>query len=285
MNNFTERSMQCILIGGCVEFTPYNRILKNTKTNKKLKLHVPASLCFERLLSNQGSVVPQDTLILCGWGEKNTAVSSNTYYQCILHLRKNLALVGLDNVIETVPRHGIMFNHNAEIIFNTITEEKEKPTFGNYARESDDENKPAYHLVSTKIPVQEESNDGYFASTAEEKNTGSGKKLALAIIAGVFAVALPLIFMHLHSTDDINDKYIKLASDKCTIFATDNRFSATEIKGLMDKAGLQCLNKETVFFTTSPMQSRLNFIYCTVYDKNQQNCRSVTLIGKIKGAR
>lgn len=80
-------NIQSYIIGEDVVFTPSQRMIVDRLNSKEVKLHVPASCCLEILLNNQGKIVSQDQLILCGWGEKrNAGVSPNTYYQCILHL-------------------------------------------------------------------------------------------------------------------------------------------------------------------------------------------------------
>jgi DNA-binding winged helix-turn-helix (wHTH) protein len=85
---------------------------------KEIKLHLPASCCLEKLLRHQGEIVSQEELILCGWGSKrNAGVSHNTYYQCILHLRKSLAALGFSDVIDTVPRHGLRFNNSVKVAY------------------------------------------------------------------------------------------------------------------------------------------------------------------------
>ncbi len=93
-------NIQSYIIGEDVVFTPSQRMIVDRLNSKEVKLHVPASCCLEILLNNQGKIVSQDQLILCGWGEKrNAGVSPNTYYQCILHLRKSLAAGNDSNLL------------------------------------------------------------------------------------------------------------------------------------------------------------------------------------------
>lgn len=110
------------IINGRVKFIPFRRIIEDMNTGTKIKLHVPASLCLDRLLNNQGRLVSQDELILYAWGlKRESTVSSNTFYQCILHLRRKLAQLELCDVIETVPRHGIIFNNSVSVLITQDT--------------------------------------------------------------------------------------------------------------------------------------------------------------------
>lgn len=56
------------IINGRVKFIPFRRIIEDMNTGTKIKLHVPASLCLDRLLNNQGRLVSQDELILYARG-------------------------------------------------------------------------------------------------------------------------------------------------------------------------------------------------------------------------
>jgi hypothetical protein len=65
-------------------------------------------------------------------GEKrNAGVSPNTYYQCILHLRKSLAAIGCLDVIDTVPRHGLRFNNRLKVTYLYPEKNNEQQTDNN----------------------------------------------------------------------------------------------------------------------------------------------------------
>jgi DNA-binding winged helix-turn-helix (wHTH) protein len=59
-------NIQSYIIGEDVVFTPSQRMIVDRLNSKKLSFMYP-SCCLEILLNNQGKIVSQDQLILCGW--------------------------------------------------------------------------------------------------------------------------------------------------------------------------------------------------------------------------
>ncbi|MGE0972079.1 hypothetical protein ACQFN5_21830 [Klebsiella sp. WOUb02] len=106
------------------------------------------------------------------------------------------------------------------------------------------------------------------------------RSMGIFVIA---AMALLILFAHRHGADgDAFSDYVKLSSDGCTIFSADRKHSPSEIKGILSALGLSCVSNEVIYFTASPMNTRLNLMYCPVYNKSNQNCRSLTVMKKIK---
>lgn len=286
------------VINDQVRFFPSRRIMEHMKTGTKVKLHVPASRCLDKLLQKQGSVVSQYELIQCGWGRKReTAVSSNTFYQCILHLRKNLAQMELIDVIETIPRHGIMFNDSVSVSIiqedplpftnNETNPFKENQSEKSVENPSLSESNEALlenedNSLSSSLSLPKASSEPHIVIAEKEKS----KKLILYIpitILVLMNLSLYLKFAYINFTEDnIFDSYIKLPFNGCSIYAVDNRYSVNEIKNIMNSAGLSCSTKDTNFFTVSPMKSRINIIHCATHNKKKQNCRSVTIVDQSK---
>lgn len=280
-----------------VRFFPSRRVIENVKTGTKVKLHVPASHCLDKLLQNQGSVVSQYDLIQCGWGTKReTAVSSNTFYQCILHLRKNLAQMELLDVIETIPRHGIMFNDSVSVV---VTPEESQAIKRNEISKKSEilaEKSMAVSSLSDTAESLPANKDYSLHSTVTISNTSSDllmpdankeRKTAIPYFPVTILLLLTLLvylnFAYLNfSKENLFESYIKLPSRDCSIYAVDKRYSADEIKNIMNSVGLSCSNKGTDFFTASPMRSRLNIIHCATYEKKKQDCRSVTIVDESK---
>lgn len=279
MNN--EYNVQKILINEGVEFIPSRRELVDDCHSKKIKLQVPASLCLEKLLNNKGHIISQEELMLCGWGGKRIAsVSSNAYYQSILHLRKSLAAMGLTEIIDTVPRLGLKINESVEVVFvccdsiedvNTGLEEiaAEEPAPSTCPPDNYSDSQDTRH-VALETPVL----------------AGRGKKARLLrIISGIFFAVLSFLltfyFMVTNSQHAFTG-YIKLRSDTCNLYATGNKFKTDEIESILSREKLDCFDSESVFFNSSPMKSRLNLIYCSIYNKESQNCRSITIMYSIK---
>lgn len=92
-----------------VEFFPVDRSLTNKETGKRIVLQCPASYILLYLLTHNGVIIPQSTLVTAGWGDKQSITTINTFYQTVLSLRNALTEVGLPrNLIKTIARRGIM---------------------------------------------------------------------------------------------------------------------------------------------------------------------------------
>ncbi|MCF6692174.1 winged helix-turn-helix domain-containing protein [Raoultella terrigena] len=296
--------IQSFIIGERAAFVPSRRVIVDKLNAKEIKLHLPASCCLEKLLRHQGEIVSQEELILCGWGSKrNAGVSHNTYYQCILHLRKSLAIIGFSDVIDTVPRHGLRFNNSVKVARVYADEDNKQQIDNSVKTEADGiesfvpNNIPGEMpelAVADGTPEVLNPSDGVLAEPAvyeikpvsNSQNSGSNngnKWLRHAGIALIAAMAGLMMLNHrpVAGGDAFSD-YIKISSDGCTLFSANRTYSSSEIKAILGTLGLSCMNNEVVYFTASPMNTRLNLMYCLAYDKNNQNCRSLTVMKNMK---
>lgn len=99
------------IINNLVDFYPADRCLTNRITGKSVTLQSPASFILLYLLTHDGVVIAQRTLMTAGWGDKSSVTSSNTFYQTVLTLRNALTEVGLPrDLIKTVARRGMMIS-------------------------------------------------------------------------------------------------------------------------------------------------------------------------------
>lgn len=296
--------IQSFIIGERVAFVPSRRVIVDRLNAKEIKLHLPASCCLEKLLRHQGEIVSQEELILCGWGSKrNAGVSHNTYYQCILHLRKSLAIIGFSDVIDTVPRHGLRFNNSVKVARVYADEDNKQQIDNSVKTEADGiesfvpNNIPGEMpelAVADGTPEVLNPSDGVLAEPAvyeikpvsNSQNSGSNngnKWLRHAGIALIAAMAGLMMLNHrpVAGGDAFSD-YIKISSDGCSLFSANRTYSSSEIKAILGTLGLSCTNNEVVYFTASPMNTRLNLMYCLAYDKKNQNCRSLTVMKNMK---
>lgn len=83
--------------------------IKNLENDIVVQLHATASSCFHLLLERHGTIVPKEEIYDLVWHRYGLTVIDNTYYQMVLHLRKNIEKSGVpDSVIKTVPRKGLL---------------------------------------------------------------------------------------------------------------------------------------------------------------------------------
>lgn len=104
------------LIDGKIIFNPSEQSLFHIET-LTIKIMKPTeSRCLLLLLEKQGVVVSQNEAMAYSWGEKHREISFNTFYQCILVLRKTFAqLDASGSVITTIPRKGVMVDESVSV--------------------------------------------------------------------------------------------------------------------------------------------------------------------------
>jgi len=91
-------------------------LLRNIHTGEEITLKQAAALCLQLLLSRHNTIVTQLELMAFAWGVKHREVSFNTFYQCILAVRRSLQLLGINKqVITTIPRKGLIIYDNIPV--------------------------------------------------------------------------------------------------------------------------------------------------------------------------
>ncbi|HIA3600357.1 TPA: winged helix-turn-helix domain-containing protein, partial [Klebsiella pneumoniae] len=81
-------------IEGNIHFCPNENTLRNVIDGRTVTLLSTASECFKILIENQGRVISRDEMKELVWGKRGVIVSSNTFYQNMLNLRRGLEKVG-----------------------------------------------------------------------------------------------------------------------------------------------------------------------------------------------
>lgn len=99
-----------------VFFIPSEKKIRSRTTNKTQTLHAPAVRCLQLLIESKETVT-QARLYKAGWGDDALKrVSTATYYQCFVNLRKQLREIGYSNeLLITVPKEGMKINDAIEI--------------------------------------------------------------------------------------------------------------------------------------------------------------------------
>lgn len=107
---------------GEILFFPKEHYILNIKSDYRVNLKPTVSHCFHLLLKKNGIIVSQNELMAFAWGEKHRQVSYNTFYQNILHLRRALIMVGLEQaIVTTVPKKGVMIRADVSVKADAFT--------------------------------------------------------------------------------------------------------------------------------------------------------------------
>lgn len=104
------------IIDDVVVFIPKDKVLRSLATQKSLSIHSPAAKCL-LLLIERRELVSQADLYKAAWGDDALKkVSSATYYQCFVNLRKALKYIGYDGeLIKTIHKEGVIINEDIAI--------------------------------------------------------------------------------------------------------------------------------------------------------------------------
>ncbi|MEX2943264.1 transcriptional regulator [Serratia fonticola] len=115
-----EISNRCIyLIDQKVYFIPDENVLISKNHDEKIKLLSTATECLSTLISRQGQIIPREELMDSIWKKRGVIASDNNFYQTILTIRKAFSTLGLDDVIATRYRRGLVIEQKTSIILKT----------------------------------------------------------------------------------------------------------------------------------------------------------------------
>lgn len=115
-----EISNRCIyLIDQKVYFIPDENVLISKNYDEKIKLLSTATECLSTLISRQGQIIPREELMDSIWKKRGVIASDNNFYQTILTIRKAFSTLGLDDVIATRYRRGLVIEKNLNYFKDT----------------------------------------------------------------------------------------------------------------------------------------------------------------------
>lgn len=100
-------------IDGVILFNPKENTLKNIENEKEAALYITCSRCLFILLSNGDGIVSQSDILEFSWPENHRTISYNTFYQCVLNLRKAFHQIDYHKkIIITFPKKGLSIANN-----------------------------------------------------------------------------------------------------------------------------------------------------------------------------
>lgn len=271
------QSSKKMLLEQCIIFDPSRRELINNKDKCVVKLQNPANNCLQLLVEKFGYTVSQEELICYGWGkQRQISVSSNTYYQCILHLRKALNEIGLKDAIITVPRHGLTLRNDISVSY--IEEAKKNESDVN---PDSGEQEISELIASNKYLDTVTESNNYLDSVSESKNISNPLKYkcirfySTFFITTLLCIWFGLTLMDYKNKEYLERNYIKIDTAPCNLYVNNNILKAEEIKSLLKAIDLSCVKDAVIFADTTTVNARINVLYCTRYTLFNQNCRVI----------
>lgn len=235
-----------------VRFTPVTRELVKEGGAEKIILQTPASQCLTLLLKKQGQVIHRDELLAFAWGsEAAKFISNNNYYQTISYLRKTLMSLGYDNLIQTVPKKGLMIGSNVQVDFSP-------------------------HQANESSIVNEKNED---TSLDINCNRWGTRQLYIFIILIMLSlISTYIFFVLMRDKHNLFSEYKKITSDNCIVLY-NNEAALNLFKLKEQNAQFDCQRNSTIIVTNNPRTHGSSLIYCELGKGNNKICQSETFVG------
>lgn len=131
--------MTKFVINNLVTYIPeQHRLIPTGMKGNEIVLNIPASRCLQLLLLRPGKVISQQEFFKFAWQNQGQYVTTNTFYQNVSLLRKGLASAGIKgDVIKTVPKEGLLFSGDVQILDVETTEFVETAGIEDFVEEED----------------------------------------------------------------------------------------------------------------------------------------------------
>lgn len=243
------------IIDTSVRFTPETRELIKEGGAEKIILQTPASLCLTLLLKKRGQLIHRDELLSFAWGsEAAEFINNNNYYQTISYLRRTLATVGCDKLIQTVPKKGLMIGTGIKVDFFP-------------------HNSNTLSLAQTcNVDVSKNVN---------KKKLIAGMPFSLAILILTGMVFSYGFFTLQNNNNNIFSNYSKTTLNNCSVLYNNENalnFLVSKIKIM----SLNCKKNTVIYITKNPQTKSISIINCEYTQNNKKKCHSESFVGDIQ---
>jgi DNA-binding winged helix-turn-helix (wHTH) protein len=209
-----------------------------------IQLNVPASRCLELLLKNRYNIMNQKAFFKFVWEDNGVYVSANTLYQNISLLRKAFKNLGLDDVVKTISKQGL-------VITETISVEE---------IEEDDIDIPLEPLPLTTQPRR------YGSHPVAVSRLLLGSKVLLtalvALIIGFIIISITDRYQH-KAHQGYFDHYVKFAEiNNCMLFRANTDKTDDKYLSFIKQNPIECEEKSWIYLTIPKGRPQISLIMC-----------------------
>lgn len=259
------------IIEEIVHFYPCEYSLYNVNSGETITLLSTASECFLTLLEEQGNIVSRKEMKEKVWGKRGVVVSSNTFYQTILNLRRSLEKAGAgNNIISTYYGKGVSIENSVSVTCQSISECVRLQT--------------DLTSVTLEEPSKQEievRTDTTHIQRLNKKNTSNFFiRNALTLFIGnvilLVACLIMLSFGNSLKRDNYFEQYVKtdVKVNNCAVFTEPENINSEDFIKFLKSNKLKCEDSESLYLSmTYPIQ-RVSVIRCTGHFLPGDECES-----------
>lgn len=233
-----------------IHFYPDQHTLKNVTSGETVTLLSTAAECFKILIDEQGKIVSRKDMKEQVWGRRGVVVSSNTFYQNMLNLRRGLEKAGAgSHLISTHYGKGVSIDAGIKItliVCDTSPSGKEihEPP------EADSE------MVMKDIHIS--------VDTSKKK---SENFLSLPIVNSIlFLLCIVMLFVSKDlKRDNYFSEYTRTAFKvkNCSVYTDPTRMDENELQQFLKHNTPDCEEGETLYLSSVYPVQRMSVIRCT----------------------
>ncbi|SEP23761.1 winged helix-turn-helix domain-containing protein [Enterobacter sp. NFIX58] len=246
-----------------INFLPDEHLLQNVKTGETVTLLSTAAECFKILIDEQGRIVSRKEMKEKVWGKRGVVVSSNTFYQNMLNLRRGLEKVGAgSHLIATYYGKGVGIDNGVHI------------------------KRVAYNVTGAACPenMLTDHSDETVATDAQalpENKITSGRKERMSGLmlmnAVLFLVCIALFALSQNiKRENYFSQYTKTPYKvkTCSVFTDPAKMDEGELKDFLTHNTPDCEEGETLYLSSVYPVKRMSVIRCTGHFLPGDECES-----------
>lgn len=261
MSDLNPPNDKIFTIDHIVIFDPHVRSLFNQQTNSSNTLHATCTRCLVHLLEQRGNIVSYDDLLSVIWPENHKNISYNTFYQCILNLRKAFTHIDYNNkFIITVPKKGLCIASEVDVQTTERGHYDGTPFVASDEQDIDQEDDQDDELC--EIICAKENKTTAPATIATTTHNNTKYKIICAALAMFFTGSLAYLYSLLNDNFFTGYTEYTLIDNKCRVYVDLSSFDKSRIDSVIKSGSAMCINKSYIYLTAPTNVSRVSALVC-----------------------
>lgn len=238
-------------IDDVIFFNPKENKLINIESEKQISLYITCSRCLSILLDNYNGIVSQNDILEFAWPDNHKVVSYNTFYQCVLNLRKAFFQIDYHKkIIITVPKKGLS-------IATDITISKVASS-----HESDINKKLSMYSDSIYIDDYENDNNLLIEEMFVDTDRHNRIYVIILILAALVMTAAVSAYYYLNTNFFSNYTEYTSSDTECHVYINEGESTVAQSKNFIEQEKEICRGNRYVYLTLYQNTKRASAIVC-----------------------